>query len=229
MARTKEILTYYKIPNPEFKVYSSLPPKSDHFLLPAIVKPLSEGSSKGIREDSVVSTQKELVERVKQRLDEYKQPVIVERFLDGREFTVAIIGNKELKVLPLIEILFDDLPPESKGIDSYEAKWVWDDPAKPLDCISCPADVDPKLEAEIKRVAIDAYKALGCRDWSRIDVRLDEKDVPNILELNALPGMISDPKANSRFPAAARAAGLTYDDTLLTVLDYALERYGIKR
>ncbi len=224
-ARTKEILTYYKIPNPEFKVYSSPLSKSDHFPLPAIVKPLAEGSSKGVREDSVVSTQKELVERVKQRLDEYRQPVIVERFLDGREFTVAVMGNTPSKTLPIIEILFDDLPPESKGIDSYEAKWVWDDPTKPLNCISCPADVEEKLEADIKRTAIDAYRALGCRDWCRIDLRLDEKEIPNILELNALPGMIADPAANSRFPAAARAAGLGYDQTLHMVLDCALERY----
>ncbi len=227
-ARTKEILTHYGVPNPEFRVFSE-PPSDVDFPLPAIVKPIAEGSSKGIQEDSVVFTRGELIERVRQRIGTYGQPVIVERFLKGREFTVAVLGNKDPKVLPIIEILFDDLPEESHGIDSYEAKWIWDDPKSPLDCIRCPAEIEKGLEAKIKKVAIDAYRALDCRDWSRLDIRLDENGEPNVLEINALPGMIADPKANSRFPAAARAAGLTYDDTVLAVLDCAIERVGLKK
>jgi len=229
-ARTKEVLSYYNIPNPGFKVYKRPPAKDDNFPLPAIVKPIAEGSSKGITEDSVVSMRKEFIERITQRLEDYKQPVLVERFLVGREFTVAVMGNDDnVKVLPIIEILFDDLPPESKKIDSYEAKWIWDDPANPLDCIRCPAEVDKKLEAQIKKVATDAYRALDCKDWSRLDIRLDEKGIPNVIEINALPGMIADPAANSRFPAAARAAGLKYEETLLSVLDFALERHKIRK
>lgn len=225
-ARTKEILAYNGIPTPEFKIYKKPPSKSGGFPLPAIIKPIAEGSSKGITEDSVVFTEKEFVQRVKQRLETYKQPVIAEKFLEGREFTVAILGNEEPRVLPIIEVLFDDLPPESHHIDSYEAKWIWDDPAKPLDCIRCPAELDKKLEEKIKKVAVDAYNALDCLDWSRLDIRLDGS-APNVLEINALPGMIANPAANSRFPAAARAAGLTYEETLLAVLDCALERAGI--
>jgi D-alanine-D-alanine ligase len=223
-ARTKEVLSYHRVPTPEFRVYDGPPSKSDGLPLPAIIKPIAEGSSKGIREDSVVSTRRELIERVQQRIREYRQPVIAERFLDGREFTVAILGNKSPRVLPIVEILFDDLPPESHGIDSYEAKWIWDVPEKPLDCIRCPAEIGKRLEGEIKKVALDAYRALDCRDWSRLDMRLDEKGVPNVLEVNALPGMIANPLANSRFPAAARAAGLSHEQTILAVLDYALER-----
>ncbi len=225
-ARTKELISYYGIPNPKFRVYEKPPLKANGFPLPAIVKPIEEGSSKGIMEDSVVKTPEELLERVSQRIKTYRQPVIVERFLPGREFTVALLGNGVPQVLPIVEVLFDDLPKGSRGIDSYEAKWVWDDPKNPADCIRCPADVGTELAAAIKKVAVDAYRVLGCRDWARIDIRLDEKGVPNILEVNALPGMIPNPSAHSRFPAAARAGGLTYEETILAVLDLALKRCG---
>ena len=227
-ARTKEILIAHKIPTPMFAVYTEPPKKDDKFDLPAIVKPISEGSSKGIREDSVVETQEQFRRVVASRIKEYKQPVLVEKFVGGREFTVAIMGNKQLNILPLIEINFEDLPKESKRIDSYEAKWIWDDPSNPLDCIICPAKIDKKQEAVITKVAVDTYDALGCRDWTRIDIRLDEMGVPNVLDVNALPGMIHDPKANSRFPAAARAAGMKYEEVILTVLGHALERCGMK-
>jgi D-alanine-D-alanine ligase len=224
-ARTKELVAYHGIPTPEFAVYYEPPIKANGFPLPAIVKPIEEGSSKGVREDSVVNTPKELLERVSQRIKAYRQPVVVERFLSGREFTVALLGNGSPMVLPIVEVLFDDLPAGSHGIDSYEAKWLWDDPKNPADCIRCPAEVDGKLAEKIRKAALDSYRVLGCRDWARIDMRLDDKGVPNILEVNALPGMIPDPKAHSRFPAAARAAGLTYEETILTVLDLALKRY----
>ncbi|MFH1834575.1 MAG: ATP-grasp domain-containing protein [Methanobacteriota archaeon] len=223
-AKTKEVLSYYGIPNPRFKVYDKPPLSENGFPLPAIVKPVSEGSSKGIFEDSVVDTHDELSERVLQRLETYRQPVLVEEFLPGREFTVAILGNDEANVLPIVEVVFDDLPQGARGIDSYEAKWLWDKPENSLDCIRCPADLDETLTTEINRVAVKTYRALGCRDWCRIDLRLDEKGIPNVLDVNALPGMIANPKANSRFPAAARAAGLTYDETINTVLDHAIKR-----
>src|SRR5256886_17454094 len=81
----------------------------------------------------------------------------------------------------------------------YEAKWVWDRPEAPLAIFQCPARVPASLHREIERTALDAYHALGCRDWCRVDIRVDRFGVPNVLELNPLPGIIPDPAMNSCF------------------------------
>ncbi|MBM3308732.1 MAG: ATP-grasp domain-containing protein [Candidatus Altiarchaeales archaeon] len=228
-AKTKEILLYNKIPTPKFQVFKTGKEKLINILkFPLIVKPIREGSSKGIRDNSVVKNKKELYERINETLSLYSQPVLVEQFLSGREFTVAIIGNKNPWVLPIVEVLFDDLPPGVNKIDSYEAKWVWDDPKKPLDCLVCPARITKKMEKTIREISLKAYNALDCRDWARLDLRLDLKGVPNVLEVNALPGVIPDPKCNSRFPKAARTAGLGYNEMILSVLDEAMVRCKLK-
>ena len=89
------------------------------------------------------------------------------------------------------------------------------------------ADVSPELAHDIRRVALDAFHALGCRDWARVDVRLDATERPNVMEINPLPGILPDPRQNSCFPKAARAAGLNYDSLIAGVLDTALRRYGM--
>src|SRR2546430_15431718 len=106
----------------------------------------------------------------------------------------------------------------------YEAKWVWDRPEAPLAIFQCPALVPAGLYAEIERTALDAYQALGCRDWCRVDIRVDRFGVPNILELNPLPGIIPDPAMNSCFPKAARAAGFGYDELIQEVVRVAWRR-----
>nr|NIP83042.1 D-alanine--D-alanine ligase [Gemmatimonadota bacterium]NIR41171.1 D-alanine--D-alanine ligase [Actinomycetota bacterium]NIU79272.1 D-alanine--D-alanine ligase [Gammaproteobacteria bacterium]NIQ59066.1 D-alanine--D-alanine ligase [Gemmatimonadota bacterium]NIX47955.1 D-alanine--D-alanine ligase [Gemmatimonadota bacterium] len=130
-------------------------------------------------------------------------------------------------VLPLVEIRFDALPAGARPIYGYEAKWLWDRPERPLPIFRCPAMVEPTLEKAIERTALDAYHALGCRDWARIDVRLDPDDVPRVIEVNALPGVLPDPDQNSCFPKAARAAGMDYGAMIRAVLEAALGRYGL--
>jgi D-alanine-D-alanine ligase len=224
-ARTKEILAYHKIPTPAFQLFKSGRERvASNLEFPLIVKPVREGSSKGIKNNSVVRNRKELEERVRWSLEGYRQPVLVEQFLSGREFTVAIIGNNPPRVLPVVEVLFDDLPQGVNKMDSYEAKWVWDDPKKPLDCLACPAKISKRMEHAITKVSLEAFKVLDCRDWSRLDIRLDDEGTPNVLEINALPGVIPDPKCNSRFPKAARTAGLDYNRMILGVLDAAVQR-----
>lgn len=197
---------------------------------PWIVKPLFEGSSKGIPEHSLCSSLDAVLRRVREIADDYAQPALVEEFLPGREFTVGILGNGAgARALPIVEICFDALPAGAAPVYGYEAKWVWDTPERPLEIFECPAAVDDALRGAIERVALDAYHALGCRDWARVDVRLDAHGAPNVLEINPLPGILPDPAQNSCLPKAARAAGMTYDDLILHVLDFALERYGLKR
>ena len=195
-----------------------------------IVKPLFEGSSKGIPERALCSSPEEVLHRVVEIAAEYGQPALVEEFLPGREFTVGILGNGQAaRVLPIVEICFDALPAGAAPVYGYEAKWVWDTTENPLRIFDCPADVDDALRAQIEATALAAYHALGCRDWSRVDVRLDERGTPNVIEINPLPGILPDPNQNSCLPKAARAAGMDYDALILAALDSALVRYGLSR
>lgn len=231
--RTKQILAFYRIRFPSFKVFNEVPELANNDLspleLPLIIKPLWEGSSKGIRNSSLVIGVKECQNEVARIIQVYKQPALVEEFIPGREFTVGILGNGEdLFVLPIVELNFPSLPPGSSSIYSYEAKWVWDIPEKPLDIFHCPAELNPELEDKIKKIALEAYKALGCRDWCRIDIRLDKEDNPYILELNPIPGIIPNPCNNSCLPKAAYTLGWDYTRLINTVLETACKRYGIR-
>jgi D-alanine-D-alanine ligase len=193
-----------------------------------MVKPLHEGSSKGIYNSCVVRNPDELANEVKIILDTYNQPALVEDFLPGREFTVALLGNGDgVRVLPIVEIKFDALPPGVNPIYSYEAKWIWDQRDNPLDAYECPANLTAPLQTDIEEICRAAYRALNCRDWSRIDVRLDSHGTPNILEINPLPGILPKPEDNSSFPKSARAAGMSYNQLINAVLDIAMQRNGI--
>ena len=152
---------------------------------------------------------------------------LVETFLAGREFTVALLGNPpHLQVLPPVEIRFDGLPRGANPIYSWEAKWVWDRPEAPLQIFECPARLSPDELRAIEGLCVRTAEVLRLRDWARIDVRLDAQGVPNILEVNPLPGILPDPKANSCFPKAARAAGMNYQAMVLAVVDAACQRLG---
>jgi D-alanine-D-alanine ligase len=228
-SRAKEVLAYYGVPTPKFWVVSGLKSLAGISVpLPAMVKPLHEGSSKGIFNSSLVTNRSELEREVFRITTEYGEPAIVEEFLDGREFTVAMLGNgSQARVLPIVEINFDSLPTGVNRIYSYEAKWIWDRADNPLDIFQCPAHLSPELQKSIESVCLKAYNLLRCRDWCRIDVRLDRQNVPNIIELNPLPGILPNPKDNSCYPKAARAAGLSYNRLMQTVLALAAGRYRI--
>jgi D-alanine-D-alanine ligase len=228
-SRAKEILSYHKIPTPAFWVVEPGESFPEEIRLPAIIKPLYEGSSKGVKNNSVVKTRAELEARVREVQSLYKQPVIVERFLAGREFTVGVLGNSpRFEILPIVEIDHSQLPVEANPIYSYEAKWVWDQPEKPLEIFKCPADLSPDLKDRIETVVRRTCEILRIRDWCRIDIRLDDRGEPNILEINPLPGVLPNPEDNSCLPKAARTAGYSYSALLLRVVDEAAARYGLK-
>jgi D-alanine-D-alanine ligase len=228
-SRAKEILSYHRIPTPPFWVVENGAGISLGVKLPAIVKPLHEGSSKGITNNAVVRTRLELKARVREVRALYKEPVIIEQFLSGREFTVGVLGNApNLEVLPIVEIDHSQLPPGANPIYSYEAKWVWDQPDKPLEIFRCPAALDGDLKSRIEDIVRRAVTALRIRDWCRIDVRIDEMGEPNILEVNPLPGILPNPEENSCLPKAARTAGYSYSALIHRVVDEAAARYGIK-
>lgn len=228
-SRAKEILAYNKIKTARFAVSDAIYSNGGMNLnFPLFVKPVGEGSSKGIFNSSVVHNKKELKEIIEFNTANYSQPSLIEEFLPGREFTAAIMGNgADAEVLPIIEIIYDGLPQEMNKIYSFEAKWILDKRENPLDIFQCPAKLDSELERKIKETALAAYKILKCRDWSRIDIRLDADGEPNIIEVNPLPGILPDPKDNSCFPKAARTAGLNYNQMLNKALNIAIKRYGL--
>ncbi|MEW6004741.1 MAG: ATP-grasp domain-containing protein [Stygiobacter sp.] len=228
-ARTKEILSYYKIPTSKFLLVQSISDLIKFNLeFPVIIKPVAEGSSKGIFNSSFIKNYKDLEEKLSQLIKEYNQPFLVEEFLPGREFTVALIGNDdELEVLPIIELNLNELPKDLAPIYSYEAKWVVDTKDNPLNIFSCPANITSKLEKEISEIAKETFHVLRCKDWCRIDIRLDENEIPNVIEVNPLPGILPDPNDNSCFPKAARTAGMNYDEMINRVLLTAIKRHNL--
>ncbi len=228
-ARAKEILAYHGITTAPFSVVRSMEELDDIRLrFPSIVKPLHEGSSKGIYDSCVVRNPDELEREVRAVVEIYHEPALVEEFLTGREFTAALMGNGgAVEVLPIVEIRFDALPTGANPIYSYEAKWIWDSREKPLEIFDCPADLSPVLKSEIESMCKEAYLILRCRDWARIDLRCDAAGRPHILELNPLPGILPKPEDNSCFPKAARAMGMSYQQLINRVLDISLARHGI--
>jgi D-alanine-D-alanine ligase len=227
-SRAKEILSYHRVPNPAFWIIEPGEKIPAGVALPAIVKPLFEGSSKGIKDNSYVATPVELAERVRDVTATYKQPVIVERFLPGREFTVGVLGNgPSREILPIVEIDHSLLPAGAHPVYSFEAKWIWDTPENPLEIFKCPADIPPELKAAIEHIVAETCRILRIRDWCRIDVRLNEDGRPEILEVNPLPGVLPNPEDNSCLPKAARTAGYSYRDLILRVVDEAALRWGI--
>jgi D-alanine-D-alanine ligase len=193
------------------------------------VKPVHEGSSKGITEQNFCRTADEMEAQVAFLFERYDQPVLVEEYLPGAEFTCAILGNgDEARVLPLVGMNFSALPAGALPVYGFEAKWLWDRPENPLELFECPARIDEALASEIEQLALRAYRVLGCRDWSRVDVRLDAAGEPNVVEVNPLPGILPNPEDNSCFPKAARAAGMSYDELIQACLRAAAEREGVR-
>jgi D-alanine-D-alanine ligase len=224
--RAKEVLRARGVPTAPFAQVDRIGDADGIELpYPLFVKPVAEGSGKGIYVNNLCDSPQRLRERLLLLLEEYRQPVLVEAYLPGREFTVAILGNgASARCLPIVGFDFTTLPAGAPPIYGYEAKWVWDTAEHQLAIFECPADIPLALARDIERVALAGFHALGCRDWCRADIRLDAAGVPNVVELNPLPGILPDPKLNSCFPKAARAAGYGYDEMIHEVVDVAWRR-----
>jgi D-alanine-D-alanine ligase len=224
-ARTKEILAFNKIPTARFQVFDSMKVRLDKKLsFPLFVKPVKEDASIGIKQDSVVNNEEELMRRVFIILDMYKQPALVEEFIDGREANVGIIGTKNPKPLPVSEILFDNLDEELPSICTYSAKWKEESDYFRNTPPKCPAEMDEKLANKLREIALKAYKLMGCEDYGRIDFRIDKEGNAYVLEVNPNPDISSD----AGLARMARAAGLDYAALIDAIVKSALEKSGVK-
>jgi len=228
-SRKKEILSYYGIPTPRFQIFGDLRQKLNPELkFPLIVKPEAEGSSIGITNNSLVFDISSLKKQVDHVIKNYSQNALVEEYCEGREFTIGLLGNNgRVRILPIVEIDFSHLPDHLHKFESYESKWIYDNPKDSIDPIICPANIKIGLKAQLERLSQRTFLKLGCVDFCRIDVRLDSNGIPNILDVNALPGLMPDPKSNSRFTRSCYALGMTYNEMILEILNAALKRCGL--
>lgn len=225
-SKAKEIFIANGIPTPDFQTVESI-----DFVLkkslkyPLIVKPVAEGSSMGITNDSVVYNETSLKKQLKKIWKVFDEPALIEPYLEGREFSVSMLGNPPV-ILPVIESNHSILPKKYLPFDSYEVKWFFEEEASGADYFICPTKMSKTLKNKIHNICHQVWKALHVVDWCRIDIRCDKNENPYVLEINS-PAGITPPEVSvsSYFPIAARAAGIDYESLLQKIIESALKRY----
>jgi len=190
---------------------------------PLIVKPAREDASVGICSASVVEDQSALEARVAHVLENYRQPALVEQFIEGREIYVSILEqvDDEPLVFPFFEIDFSDMPDDRPKIVSFEGKWVEDSieykGTRPVRC----ERLSSELRAAVSRTSLEAFRAIGLRDYARMDIRLSKDGIPYVIDVN--PNCDLSDLAGG-YARAAKVAGLSYRDLILRIVDLALAR-----
>lgn len=186
---------------------------------PIIVQPSQEHAGVGTERNSIVHSKKALRHKVREIIRTYKQPALAQHFLQGREFNVAVIGGNRMRVLPLAEVDYSELPEGIPPIMSYAAKWLDNTPEYQFTDVICPAIVEPELGERIGSVAMQAFRAVGGRGYGRVDIRLDELDVPCVLEVNCNPCL----DEGMGLARSAESAGISYPQLLQLIIRAALE------
>ena len=219
-SRAKHRLEAAHIPTPRYQVFTK-PEGIYRYSFPAIVKPLTDDASLGIHLQSVVRTHAELIKRVLFVIEEYHQAALVEEFIPGRELAVSLWGNETVKSLPVTEQDYSLIENPLHHILTYESKWIEDSyyylniPAR------CPANLEAQEAQLVTDTAIRAYRAIGMRDFGRVDIRY-HNGIPYVIDINEVP----DLSPNAGFFNSARTAGYTYAEMVKQMLELALEREG---
>ncbi len=186
---------------------------------PLIVKPSHEGSSKGLSKKSRVTNLKELQAQVELINKSYKQRAIVEEFISGTEFTVGVIGNDKPQALPVVQIQIEG---KTKLGDDFYTFTRLSQQADQIVYL-CPAKIPKKLFNELQQMAVAAYRSVDCRDFGRVDFRVDAKGRPYVLEINPLPCLAEE----DTFTFMAQAMGMNYNQIVNRILEEGLKRYGL--
>ncbi len=187
---------------------------------PVIVKPVHEDASLGINANSVCRDLGHLEQQIAYIHDVYQQDALVEEYLEGREFNVSILGEHEARVLAISEIDFSRMPENEPRIVSYRAKWDEESAVFLSTVPVCPAEISPRMANRVRDIALRSSRVVGCRDYTRIDMRTDASGNIYVLEVNPNPDL--SPRAG--YARAARAAGMTYTDLVSRITQSALER-----
>jgi D-alanine-D-alanine ligase len=193
---------------------------------PLIVKPPQEDASLGITGKSVVKDLKELFDQLDALHTEYSSPILVEEFVDGREFYVGVLGNAQPQALPIMEMDFTGFPDDKPRIASWAAKWGDDGDEKGAEFAGTksvfPEDLDDELVERVNGVAVDAFKALRLRDYARVDMRVNAKGEIFVLEIN--PNCYLE--KNAEFARAASRAEIGYAALIARIVELATARYA---
>jgi D-alanine-D-alanine ligase len=218
-AMAKRMVMSQNIPTPRFKKIEKINDLNGLDLhYPLFIKLCYEGSSKGVRLDSKILNPRSLEEKTRSLLETYGSPLLVEEFVKGPEFTVGILGNEDPFVLGVMQIEIKGNPPE-ESIYSLEIKREWEEKVR----YHCPPSIDQNLLKKIEEVALRSYRALECRDVSRVDIRVGEDRTPYFLEINPLPGLSP---VYGDLVIMARSMGWDYARLVKAIFHQALKRYG---
>lgn len=229
-ARTKWLLAGAGLATPEFRLIpADGPPAEEDFteLLargPLIVKPAHEDASLGIGLESVV-TELAALKRQIQHVRSRFGPVLVEQFIVGREFNAAVLALGEPELLPLAEIEFSGPGPQGWQIVTYEAKWAAGSAADRATPPRCPAQVDRRAAERIGQAALAAFRLTGCRDYARVDMRMDSQGRVYVLEVNGNP----DIGPSAGFARSLGVAGIGYEDFADRLVRHAFSSRGASR
>jgi D-alanine-D-alanine ligase len=184
---------------------------------PLLVKPVAEGTSKGVTRKSVVQNEGELREVAREIIAKYRQPALVEEYVSGREFTVGLLGERRPRALPVMEVVFLDQS-DPTPVYSFELKQEWSEKIR----YEVPAKLAAREVDRLERAARECFAALGCRDVARIDFRMDREGRIFFIEANPLPGLAP---GWSDLVLIAQAAGLEYRALIGEILSFAIRRY----
>jgi D-alanine-D-alanine ligase len=223
-ALAKRILRQHGILTPEFQVMTTGREKLHPWVtqkFPLIVKPNAEGSSKGISGSGVVDDENALRAAVREIVEKYRQPALVEEYVFGREFTVGLLGDRKPRVLPPMEICFKDAT-KKRPVYDFEIKQEWEKHVY----YECPAKLSPTEAKAVERAARETFMALDCRDVARIDLRMNAQGQVYVLEVNPLPGLTPD---YSDLVLISKAAGIEYRTLISEILAGGLKRLREKK
>ncbi len=216
---TKKLLVADGIPTPAaFQIEDPQAPLPANLKFPLIVKPRYEGSSKGLSEKSKVSSAEALKEQAAWLIETYKQPALVEQFIRGSEYTVAVIGNKNPEVFAPVQIQIDGK--KNLGDLFYTFTRIRQG-AQYL----CPADLSPALDRQLRDWALRTYRAVDCVDFGRVDFRVDESGQPFVLEINPLPSLSTE----DVFAILAQHLSISFYAMLGKIITTAMERNGLMK
>ena len=218
---TKQILLANGVPTPKFSILHEPKINKRHGLkYPLIVKPAREDASTGVDKNSVVYNYLGLKKLIKRMFVEHAPPILVEEYIEGREFHISILGNDPPVVLPPLEYDFSELPNDHPNIITYNAKWnPLDESFHRIHSI-CPAKLPKTQVKKIEKVSLAAYAAMSCRDYARLDIRIGKDNTVYVLEVNPNPDL-SD---GVSFMESAEKIGLSFSQTLAKIVGFALDR-----
>ena len=224
---TKKVLTFHDILTARFAtVFRGSVDWAGNIDFPLILKPPQEDASLGITQKSIVNDVQELLQKISSLQQEYQSPVLAEEFIDGREFYVGVLGNSEVKPLPIMELDFSGYPPDRPKIASWEAKWGDDGDEKGAEFEGTksvfPTDLTDELTERMQKVAVDSFQALRLRDYARVDLRVTSKEEIYVIEVN--PNCYLE--KNAEFATAALKDGLEYPALVNRILELANARYS---